>query len=68
MTEEVNLAVGDTVFQTDGVRIYKLKIHRISLFNGFVYYETDGIDFDERAVGISIFTSEDEAMMKRGKE
>ncbi len=45
---------GDVVFQTDGVRIYPLVIEK-------VIYDTNGIAFDERAIGRSIFLTRDEA-------
>ena len=56
--------VGDVVYQTDGVRIYELEILDTSLYKGIPYYETDGIDFDERAVGESIFLTKDQAEQK----
>ena len=56
--------VGDSVYQTDGVRIYKGTIIN-------VVYETYGIAFDERAIGKSIFLTREEAekalMEREGK-
>ena len=43
---------GDKVYQTDGVRIYESKIIRI-------IYDTGFIAFDKRALGASIFLSEE---------
>ncbi|MGN0807959.1 MAG: hypothetical protein ACI4MN_05905 [Candidatus Coproplasma sp.] len=47
---EPKLKVGDTVYETDGIRIYKSKITK-------VIYDTNGIAFDETAIGTSIFTT-----------
>lgn len=44
----------DTVFQTDGVRIYKSKVKN-------VIFDTDGIAFDERAIGKTVFLTREEA-------
>lgn len=46
--------IGDTVYQTDGIRIYESKIKRIM-------FDTDNIAFDERAIGSSIFLTREEA-------
>ncbi len=46
--------VGDTVYQTDGVRIYKSKIKS-------TVYNCGTIAFDETAIGKSIFLSRGEA-------
>lgn len=53
--------VGDTVYQTDGIRIYELEIFDISLRKGKPYYETESIDFDNTAIGESIFLTREEA-------
>lgn len=53
--------IGDIVYQTDGVRIYELTILDISLHKNKPYYETDGIDFDDDAIGKSIFLTREEA-------
>lgn len=46
--------VGDTVYQTDGVRIYQSTIKKI-------IYDTDAIAFDESAIGKTIFLTREEA-------
>ena len=46
--------VGDTVYQTDGVRIYPSTIQK-------VIYDTGVIAFDETAIGKSIFLTKEEA-------
>ncbi len=46
--------VGDTVYQTDGIRIYESKIRRI-------LFDTDNIAFDERAIGKTVFLTREEA-------
>ncbi len=53
--------VGDTVYQTDGIRIYELEMFDVSLRNGKPYYETESIDFDDTAIGKSIFLTREEA-------
>lgn len=56
--------VGDIVYQTDGIRIYELTILDISLHKNKPYYETDGIDFDDDAIGKSIFLTKEKAERK----
>ena len=56
--------VGDIVYQTDGVRIYELTILDISLHKNKPYYETESIDFDDDAIGKSIFLTRQEAERK----
>lgn len=56
--------IGDIVYQTEGARIYELMILDILIHNYKPYYETDTIDFDERAFGVSIFLTEAEAEAK----
>lgn len=46
--------VGDTVYQTDGCRIYENTVREI-------IYDTDGIAFDETAIGTSVFLTRQEA-------
>lgn len=46
--------VGDTVYQTDGCRIYESTVREI-------IYDTDGIAFDETAIGKSVFLTREEA-------
>lgn len=55
------LNVGDTVYQTDGIRIYELEILDIYLIKNKPYYATKSIDFDERAIGKGVFLSYEEA-------
>ncbi len=56
--------IGDTVYQTDGIRIYELEIFDISLRKNKPYYETESIDFDSDAIGKSIFLTREEAERK----
>ena len=57
--------VGDTVYQINKTpylgEIYELEIFDISLRNGKPYYETERIDFDDTAIGTSIFLTREEA-------
>jgi hypothetical protein len=53
--------VGQTVYQTDGIRIYELEIFDVSLRKNKPYYETESIDFDGTAIGKSIFLTREEA-------
>lgn len=46
--------VGDTVYQTDGCRIYESTVRKI-------IYDTDGIAFDKTAIGTSVFLAREEA-------
>lgn len=46
--------VGDTVYQTDGIRIYESKIKSI-------IYDTNNFAFDETAIGKSVFLTREEA-------
>lgn len=55
------LKVGDTVYQCDGFRIYLSTIQNIYFHNGRTIYDTEGISFDKRAIGSSVFTSREEA-------
>lgn len=45
--------VGDTVYQTDGVRIYESTIKE-------VIFDTENIAFDERALGKTVFLTREE--------
>jgi hypothetical protein len=63
-TVELHCKVGDTVYHTDGIRIYELEIFDISLRKNKPYYETESIDFDNDAIGQSIFLSKEEAEAK----
>ena len=51
---ELPCKVGDTVYQVDSERIYESTVKRI-------IYDTDGIAFDERAIGESVFLTREEA-------
>ena len=55
--------VGDTVYQTDGIRIYELEVFDVSLNlkNYKPYYDTESIGFDADAIGKSIFLTREEA-------
>lgn len=56
-----DLKIGDTVYQCAGFRIYSSTIQNIYFHQGRTIYDTDGIAFDKRAIGESIFTSKEEA-------
>lgn len=49
--------VGDTVYQTDGERVYESVVKK-------VIYDTDGIAFDETAIGTSVFLQRGQAEVK----
>ena len=51
---ELPCKVGETVYQVDSERIYESTVKRI-------IYDTDGIAFDERAIGKSVFLTREEA-------
>ena len=53
--------VGDTVYQTDGVIIYESCINEIDIMRSSTIYYTDGVAFDERSIGNSIFLTKEEA-------
>jgi hypothetical protein len=53
--------VGDTVYQVDGVRIYESTIDEITYTARTTIYYTNGIAFDDRAIGASIFLTKEEA-------
>jgi hypothetical protein len=54
--------VGDTVYQTDGEKIYELEILDVCLRKNKPYYETESIDFDADAIGKSVFLTYKEAL------
>lgn len=58
---------GDKVYQADCVRVYELTVLGIRVFNNKFYYETQGVGFDNTAIGQSIFLTREEAE-KRLKE
>lgn len=53
--------VGDTVYQTDGTRVYLSTINEIIYSKNNTIYATENIAFDERAIGKSIFLTIEEA-------
>jgi hypothetical protein len=58
---ELPCKVGDTVYETDSVRIYGHKINRLVFVDKMLIYDTAEIMFDERAIGVSIFLTREEA-------
>lgn len=59
---ELPCKVGDTIYQidTDGIRIFESTVKNI-------IFETDGVAFDERAIGESIFLTEEAVKEKMKK-
>lgn len=53
--------VGDRIYLTDGIRIYKSTIRAIKISSANTVYFTENISFDERAIGDSIFLTREEA-------
>lgn len=53
--------VGDTVYQTDGVRIYESRINEICIFDFVTVFYTEGVAFGEDAIDNSIFLTREEA-------
>ena len=53
--------VGDTIYQTDGVRIYTSTIYEITYTANKVIFVTENVVFDERAINNSIFLTREEA-------
>ena len=53
--------VGDTIYQTDGVRIYTSTIYEITYTENKVIFVTENVVFDERAINNSIFLNREEA-------
>jgi hypothetical protein len=49
--------VGDTVYQTDSCRVYESEIDYIEVHGFVTIFYADGVAFDERAIGESIFLS-----------
>ena len=69
----ISCGVGDTVYQTDGISVYELEVFYVSLRKGKPYYETESIDFDDDAIGKTVFLTREEAekaleKMKGGAE
>lgn len=56
--------VGDTVYETDGVRIYESTIDEVTYYTNNVIYYTSGVAFDETAIGHSVFLTREEAEAK----
>lgn len=56
-----SVKVGQTVYQTDGVRIYESCITHIEIYSFVTVFYTDGVAFDETAIGHSIFLTKEEA-------
>ena len=54
-------SIDDKIYQTDGVRIYESTITGIHISRDKIVYFTDGIAFDETAIGCTIFTTREEA-------
>ena len=62
---ELPCKVGDIVYQFDnGGKIYEAMILDIAIYKGKPYYETCGVDFDNRAIGESVFLTKAEAEAK----
>lgn len=61
---EIKLKVRDKVYQTDFIRVYESTITDIFIDNGKIIYYTDGIAFDDTAIGHSIFLNREEAERK----
>jgi hypothetical protein len=53
--------VGNTIYQTDGVRIYASTIHEITYTASKVIFVTENTVFDEQAINNSIFFTPEEA-------
>lgn len=53
--------VGDRIYLTDGIRIYKSTIRAIKISSANTVYFTENISFDERAIGGNIFLTPEEA-------
>ena len=56
--------IGGKVYQTDGTRIYESTILEIICTSKRTVYITQGISFDETAIGMSIFLTREEAEAK----
>ncbi len=61
--------IGDAVYETDtsGAKIFCSTVKRIIIDGQHTIYETDGVSFDERAIGKTIFLTA-EAVEARAKE
>jgi hypothetical protein len=54
------IQIGDTVFQTDGLRVYESKVRKI-------IYDTGLYAFDSSAIGVVVFLSRHEAEKKMSR-
>lgn len=61
---ELPCKVRDTVYNTDGIRVYQGKIMEISLTPKHFIFTADTVCFDERAIGIRVFLTKAEAEAK----
>lgn len=52
---------GDTIYQTDGVKIYEGVISKVNVLRKHIFYHTNDIIFGEMAIGKSIFLTRKEA-------
>ena len=64
---EVLFKKGDILFMTDGINIYEIEVRYMTVIEDKIIYCTPYIDFDERAIGNSVFLTREEAE-KRLKE
>ena len=56
--------MGDTVYQTDGERIYETTIDAIDLMKNNIIYCAKNIWFDKTAIGRTVFLTKEEAERK----
>lgn len=60
---ELTCKVGDTVYQTEGVRVYESKIKGL-IYDKGIYYDCGYFAFDETAIGEVVFLTKAEAEAK----
>lgn len=53
--------VGQMVYQTDGTRIYESCITHVEIYSFATVFYTDGVTFDETAIGQSIYLTREQA-------
>lgn len=53
----MEIKIGQKVYEHNSSRIYESTVSDIYIYNNRTIYQTDGVDFDERAIGSSIFLS-----------
>ena len=58
---ELPCKLGDTVYQTDGIRVYESTIGEITLTARHSIFVTENIAFDERAIGETIYLTQEAA-------